>query len=76
LWVPFHPAPSSGSPLEWRTWFDKALHNEVPTEGLTKFVKAMSFAQPAMIRDKFVQNRLSALANTVHTFKVSPVPGT
>jgi hypothetical protein len=76
LWVPFHPAPTSGSPLQWRTWFDEALCNEVPKEGLTEFIKALSFAQPAMIRDKFVQNRLSALADAVHVFKASPVSGT
>jgi hypothetical protein len=54
LWVPFHLAPTSGSPQEWRTWFDDALHNKVPEEGLAEFIKALSFTQPAMIRDKFV----------------------
>jgi hypothetical protein len=84
LWVPSHPAPTSGLPLEWRTWFGEALCNEVTAEALTEYVKTLSFTQHASIRDKFVQNRLSALADAVQGWKddvvrswhKSPVPGT
>jgi hypothetical protein len=83
-WVPFHPAPTSGSPLAWKTWFAEALRNEVMEEALTEYVKTLAFTQNMMIRDKFVQNRLSALADTVREWKddvvsswhKSPVPGT
>jgi hypothetical protein len=83
-WVPFHPAPANGLPLWWKTWFGEALRNEVTEEALTKYVKTLAFTQNAMIRDKFVQNRLSALADTVCEWKddivrswhKSPIPGT
>jgi hypothetical protein len=83
-WVPSHPAPTSGSPLEWRTWFGKALRNEVTAEALTEYVKTLLFTQHASIRDKFVQNRLSALVDAIQGWKddivclwhKSPVPGT
>jgi hypothetical protein len=83
-WVPSHPAPTSGLPLEWRTWFGEALRNEVMAEALTEYVKTLSFTQHASIWDKFVQNRLSALADAVQGWKdvvvclwhKSPVPGT
>jgi hypothetical protein len=84
-WVPSHPAPTDGgSPLRWKTWFGQALRNEVTEEALTEYVKTLAFTQNAMIRDKFVQNRLSALADTVREWKddivsswhKSPVPGT
>jgi hypothetical protein len=83
-WVPSHPAPTSGSLLQWKTWFGEALRNEFTEEALTEYVKTLAFTQNAMIRDKFVQNRLSALADTVREWKddvvtswhKSPVPGT
>ena len=84
-WVPSHPAPTDGgSPLRWKTWFGEALRNEVTEEALTEYVKTLAFTQNAMIRDKFVQNRLSALADAVREWKddvVSswhkpPIPGT
>jgi hypothetical protein len=42
---------------------------------VTMFIKTLSLAQNEMIREKFVQNRLQALANMVHAFKSSPIPG-
>jgi hypothetical protein len=75
-WVPYHPAPTSGLPLQWRTWFGEALRNEVLEEGLAEYVKAMSYTQLKINRDKFVQNRLSMLADAVLVFKMPPVPGT
>jgi hypothetical protein len=65
-WVPSHPAPTDGgSPLRWKTWFGQALRNEVTEEALTEYVKTLAFTQHAMNRDKFVQNRLSTLADAV-----------
>jgi hypothetical protein len=84
-WVCSHPAPTDGgSPLRWKTWFAGALRNEVTEEALTEYVKTLAFTQNALIRDKFVQNRLSALADAVREWKddvisswhKSPVPGT
>jgi hypothetical protein len=84
-WVSSHPAPTDGgSPLRWKTWFAGALRNEVTEEALTEYVKTLAFTQNVLIRDKFVQNRLSALADAVREWKddvvaswhKSPVPGT
>jgi hypothetical protein len=83
-WVPFHPAPTDGSLLQWKTWFGEALRNEVTKEALTEYVKTLLFTQNMLIRDKFVQNRLSALADAVQEWKddvvasshKSPIPGT
>jgi hypothetical protein len=41
-WVNTHPAPTSGSSLQWTTWLSDALWNEVPKEGLAKFIKTLS----------------------------------
>jgi hypothetical protein len=68
-WVPFHPAPTDGSPLRWKTWFGQALRNEVMEEALTEYVKTLAFTQNVLIWDKFVQNRLSALADAVQEWK-------
>jgi hypothetical protein len=76
LWVDTHPVPTSGLPLQWTTWLGDTLQNEVPEEGLAKFIKTLSLAKPVIGQEKFVQNRLQALANVVHAFKLSPVPGT
>jgi hypothetical protein len=84
-WVSSHPVPTDGgSPLRWKTWFAGALRNEVTEEALTEYVRTLAFTQNAMIRDKFVQNRLSALADAVQEWKddvvsswhKTPVPGT
>jgi hypothetical protein len=53
-WVDTHPAPTSGLPLQWMTWLGDALWNEVPKEGLAKFIKTLSLAKPAIGREKFV----------------------
>jgi hypothetical protein len=83
-WVSSHPSPEGGSPLMWKTWFAGALRHEVTEEDLTEYVKTLAFAHNVMIREKFVQNRLSALADAVREWKddvvaswhKSPVPGT
>jgi hypothetical protein len=83
-WVSSHPSPEGGSPLMWKTWFAGALRHEVTAEDLTEYIKTLAFTQNAMIRDKFVQNRLSALADVVREWKDDddaswhkpPVPGT
>jgi hypothetical protein len=36
------------------TWLGDALQNEVPEEGLAKFIKALFFARPAIGWEKFV----------------------
>jgi hypothetical protein len=61
-----------------------ALRHEVTEEDLTEYIKTLAFAHNVMIREKFVQNRLSALADAVREWKdnvvaswhKSPVPGT
>jgi hypothetical protein len=75
LWVDTHPAPTSGSPLQWTTWLGNTLQNEVLEQGLAEFIKMLSLTRPVIGQEKFVQNRLQALANTVCNFKQSPTPG-
>jgi hypothetical protein len=79
LWVESHLAPTSGSPLVWRTWLADTLWNEVPAAGLTKFIKTLSLARPELGRKMFVQNRLKALDEAILEVVCDftpPIPGT
>jgi hypothetical protein len=58
------------------TWLGNALQNEVPAQGLAKFIKTLSLTRPAKGWEKFVQNRLEALMNAVRAFEQSHPHGT
>jgi hypothetical protein len=75
-WVDTHPVPTSGLPLQWTIWLGDALWNKVPAQGPAEFIKTLALTRPAKGQEKFVQNWLEALMNTVHIFEQSHPPST
>jgi hypothetical protein len=77
LWTESHLVPClTASALDWETWLDNALVNNIPKVGLAEFIKTLSMtttSPPA--HAKFAWQQLKMLVHLISDCLNPPMPG-